>query len=67
MYGGLAGVFFDSLPDKRGMSFINKYFLNKGLQTTEVFLLHKIAFIGNRGMGAIEYRPKEHEKAQFKL
>jgi len=62
LYQGMAGVFFDSLPDKHGMTFINKYFQRQGLKTYEITLLHKLSFIGDRGMGAIEYFPIEHEK-----
>ena len=61
LYGGLAGVFFDSLPDKHGMTFIDRYFERQELKPQQITLLHKLAFIGDRGMGAIEYRPKEHE------
>ncbi len=61
LYGGLAGVFFDSLPDKHGMAFIDRYFQRQDLKPHQITLLHKLAFIGDRGMGAIEYRPKEHE------
>ncbi len=67
LYGGLAGVFFDSLPDKHGMAFIDTYFSKKGLKQNQITLLHKLAFIGERGMGAIEYRPKEHEDNQSVL
>ncbi len=60
LYGGMAGVFFDSLPDKYGMAFIDRHFENKGFNVREISLLHKLAFIGDRGMGAIEYEPKEN-------
>jgi serine/threonine-protein kinase HipA len=60
-YKGIAGVFFDSLPDKHGMTFIDRYFERQELKPQQITLLHKLAFIGDRGMGAIEYRPKEHE------
>ncbi len=61
VYQGMAGVFFDSLPDKHGMPFIYRYFENKGFRKDEVTLLHKLIFIADRGMGAIEYKPKEHQ------
>jgi len=61
LYHGMAGVFFDSLPDKHGMPFIDKYFEKQGLKSFEVTLLHKLGFIGDRGMGAIEYLPKEED------
>ena len=63
LYHGMAGVFFDSLPDKHGMPFIDRYFEKQGLKPFEVTLLHKLAFIGDRGMGAIEYIPKEDDGA----
>jgi len=63
LYHGMAGVFFDSLPDKHGMPFIDRYFEKQGLRPFEVTLLHKLAFIGDRGMGAIEYLPKEENDA----
>jgi len=63
LYHGMAGVFFDSLPDKHGMPFIDRYFEKQGLRPFEVTQLHKLAFIGDRGMGAIEYLPKEEDGA----
>ena len=61
LYHGTPGVFFDSLPDKHGMPFIDRYFEKQGLKPFEVTLLHKLAFIGDRGMGAIEYMLKEED------
>ena len=61
LYNGLPGVFYDSLPDKHGMAFIDRYFERQGLKSYQITNLHKLAFIGDRGMGAIEYRPVEHE------
>ena len=66
LYQGLPGVFFDSLPDKHGMAFIDRYFERQGLKTHDITLLHKLAFIGDRGMGAIEYYPKEHDESVLK-
>ena len=63
LYHGIAGVFFDSLPDKHGMPFIDRYFEKQGLRPFEVTSLHRLAFIGDRGMGAIEYLPKEQDDA----
>ncbi|MEA2100441.1 MAG: type II toxin-antitoxin system HipA family toxin [Campylobacterota bacterium] len=63
LYRGMAGVFHDSLPDKYGMAFIDRYFEGKGLRVSDITLLHKLAFIGDRGMGAISYKPKEHQES----
>jgi len=65
IYQGMPGVFFDSLPDQFGMSFIDRYFESEGYNIRDITLLHRLSFIGDRGMGAIEYKPKE-EKAPFK-
>lgn len=61
IYQGMAGVFYDSLPDKHGMPFIYRYFEQKGFSVKDVTLLHKLTFIGYRGLGGIEYKPKEQE------
>ncbi|MDD2830519.1 MAG: type II toxin-antitoxin system HipA family toxin [Sulfuricurvum sp.] len=60
-YHGMSGVFFQSLPDKHGMPFIDRYFERQGEDCDKVTLLQKLTFIADRGMGAIEYAPKEHE------
>jgi len=62
IYRGMPGVFFDSLPDKHGMPFIYRYFEQKGFLASDVTLLHKLTFIADRGLGAIEYKPKEEQK-----
>jgi serine/threonine-protein kinase HipA len=61
-YYGMCGVFFQSLPDKHGMPFIDRYFERQGVVLDKVTLLQKLTFIADRGMGAIEYAPKEHEE-----
>lgn len=61
-YYGMCGVFFQSLPDKHGMPFIDRYFERQGVVSDKVTLLQKLTFIADRGMGAIEYAPKEHEE-----
>ena len=60
LYLGMPGVFFQSLPDKHGMPFVNRYFERQGIAADKVTLLQKLTFIADRGMGAIEYAPKEH-------
>ncbi len=67
LYQGMAGVFFDSLPDTHGMAFIDRYFERQGMKSYEITLLHKLSFIGDRGMGALTYLPKEHEENILRL
>lgn len=64
LYHGMPGVFFQSLPDKHGMPFIDRYFERQGVAADKVTLLQKLTFIADRGMGAIEYRPKEHQDVE---
>ena len=55
----LAGVFFDSLPDKFGTKVIERYYERKGLLAKDLSVLQKLIFIGSHGMGALEYKPCE--------
>ena len=64
IYHGMAGVFHHSLPDKHGMPFIYRYFERQGLKSNEVTSLDKLTFIADRGMGAIEYQPKEYQSSR---
>ena len=56
----LAGVFFDSLPDKFGTKVIERYYESKNLAAKDLSTLQKLVFIGSRGMGALEYEPSEN-------
>ncbi len=56
----LAGVFFDSLPDKFGTKIIQRYYESKSLAEKDLTILQKLVFIGNKGMGALEYEPREN-------
>jgi serine/threonine-protein kinase HipA len=58
-YGGLAGVFHDSLPDRFGAKVIERYFESKGIASHELNDLQKLMFVGAKGMGAIYYEPNE--------
>ena len=57
-FGGLHGVFNDSLPDGWGLLLMDRSLKNKlGWDTHEITPLDRLAYIGNRAMGALEYRP----------
>jgi len=58
-YEGLPGVFHDSLPDKFGTRIIERYFESKGIPTHTLSIVQKLMFVGNKGMGALSYRPSE--------
>ena len=55
----LAGVFFDSLPDRFGTKVLERYYESKNIAPKDLTTLQKLVFIGKRGMGAIEYEPSE--------
>ena len=55
----LAGVFFDSLPDKFGTKVVKRYYESKNMHSRNLSVLQKLVFIGKRGMGALEYEPSE--------
>lgn len=58
-FEGLAGVFFDSLPDKFGNEVIKRYYASKGINEYGLNPVQKLAYIGQSGMGALEYIPSE--------
>ncbi|WP_321779384.1 type II toxin-antitoxin system HipA family toxin [Sulfurimonas sp.] len=58
-FGTLAGVFFDSLPDKFGTKVMERYYESKNMAVKDLTLLQKLIYIGNTGMGALEYEPSE--------
>ncbi|MCL2403486.1 MAG: type II toxin-antitoxin system HipA family toxin [Coriobacteriia bacterium] len=47
----------DSLPDNFGNSIINAYMANRGIASSDLSPLDRLAYIGSRGMGALEFVP----------
>jgi serine/threonine-protein kinase HipA len=64
-YMGMPGVFFDSLPDANGMAIMDRYFERQGLDVSSIGLLRRLMFVANRGIGAFEYIPKEHDDTEI--
>ncbi|MBQ6480147.1 MAG: type II toxin-antitoxin system HipA family toxin [Anaerolineaceae bacterium] len=56
-FGGLFGVFADSLPDAWGQLLMNRMLKGRGINTDEVGPLARLAIIGGSGMGALCYQP----------
>ncbi|MCG3472360.1 type II toxin-antitoxin system HipA family toxin [Xenorhabdus bovienii] len=63
LFDGLHGPFSDSLPDGWGMLLMDRFFNNKfGDGTSRILTgLDRLAYIGTRGMGALEYHPAEEK------
>lgn len=58
---GLPLFLSDSLPDKFGTDLFAKYLEKEGKTYRNLSPLEKLAYIGNRGMGALEFRPSMQE------
>lgn len=56
-FHGLAGFIADALPDKFGNQLIDQYFASKGMVLEDITALDKLLYVGNRAMGALEFRP----------
>lgn len=58
LFGGLMGVFADSLPDGWGMLLMERFFLREhGIDRRAITALDRLAYMGDRAMGVLEYRP----------
>lgn len=47
----------DSLPDRFGNAIIDAWLATKAVAATEVTALDRLTYLGERGMGALEYHP----------
>lgn len=56
-FGGLPGLLADSLPDTYGNALINDWLRAQGRLPEEFSPVERLCYIGNRGMGALEFRP----------
>lgn len=54
---GLHGVFADSLPDGWGLLLQDRFFRQQGLATAQITAMDRLAFVADRGMGALSYQP----------
>jgi serine/threonine-protein kinase HipA len=56
-FGGLPGMLADSLPDTYGNALINDWLRSQGRSPDDFSPVERLCYIGNRGMGALEFRP----------
>lgn len=66
-FSGLPGVFADSLPDKFGNELLAKHFEERGFNPTLISPVQKLLYVGDTGMGAIEYKPMEQSRTKAAL
>ncbi len=65
-FKGLPGLLADSLPDKFGTNLINAWLAQKGVARPSTTALDYLAYMGRRGMGALEFRPAIGSKIDAK-
>lgn len=58
----LPAMLADTLPDDFGNALIDRYMAEKGLDKSKVTALDRLAYMGNRAMGALEYKPTRSPK-----
>ncbi len=70
-YKGLPSVFADTLPDDFGNAVINAWLAQNGRDVESFTPIERLLYIGNRGVGALEYEPSiekgksRHEKLEL--
>ncbi len=61
---GLPGLLADSLPDKFGNALIDAWLATQGRQPDSFNPVERLCYTGERGMGALEFRPAIGPKAR---
>ncbi|HEY2679577.1 MAG TPA: type II toxin-antitoxin system HipA family toxin [Steroidobacteraceae bacterium] len=56
-YRRLPAMLADSLPDDFGNSLVNAWMANQGVAASDITALDRLAYMGKRSMGALEFRP----------
>ena len=56
-FHGLPGLLADALPDRFGNALIDAWMAQKGILKDQVTILDRLAYMGQRGAGALEFHP----------
>ena len=56
-YKRLPALLADALPDDFGNALIDRYLADKGIPKSEITSLDRLAYMGKRAMGALEFKP----------
>jgi serine/threonine-protein kinase HipA len=62
-FNGLPGLLADSLPDKYGNAMIDAWLARKGRSPESFNPVERLCYLGDRGMGALEFEPVTHQRA----
>ena len=63
-FHGLPGLLADSLPDRFGNALINTWLATQGRSPESFNAVERLCYIGQRGMGALEFAPSRGPKAR---
>lgn len=63
-FNGLFGIFADSLPDGWGLLLMDRMLAQKGINFSSIGSVERLAYMGNRAMGALSYHPDTGEQHQ---
>jgi serine/threonine-protein kinase HipA len=63
-FGRLPAMLADSLPDRFGNALVTAKLAEEGISAAEITSLDRLAYTGDRGMGALEYFPPAEDPAQ---
>ena len=63
-FRGLPGLLADSLPDRFGNNLINAWLARQGRTPDSFDAVERLCYTGQRGMGALEFKPVQGPSAQ---
>lgn len=63
-YKRLPAMLADSLPDDFGNALIDRYMADKGISKNQITALDRLAYMGKRAMGALEFKPTRGPRTQ---
>lgn len=63
-YKRLPALLADALPDDFGNALIDRYMAEKGIPKAQITSLDRLAYMGKRAMGALEFRPANGPRTQ---
>ena len=62
-YKRLPAMLADCLPDDFGNALIDRYMADRGISSGQVTPLDRLAYMGSRAMGALEFKPQNGPRA----
>ncbi len=63
-YKRLPAMLADALPDDFGNALIDRYMADKGIPKSKISAIDRLAYMGNRSMGALEFKPTRGPKTR---